>query len=292
MTIVFLQICCLLILSVKLVECCFFLSMKLVFVELPLCWFLFVKFVPCWFFSSWKLCINFFSSWNWFFSWNFQCVVFVPGTYCVLIFCETSCIWIFSYRENYTLGFIHVKLILFMELVATWFSFIESRADFWADFGKFLHWLFLLVKMILLIELVARWFFFRGALFVLIFGREIFLHVDFSLREICTLIFSLVKLILFLELVVYWFFVFGTCLCWFFFVKLVACQYFLRETYTMVFLLMRLILFIELVACWFFCSWNFFHADFSSWYLLYFLLGKVLRWFLSWLNFLCSWKLS
>ena len=137
-----------------------------------------------------------------------------------------------SLRENYTLIFLLLRLILFLEFVACWFLFME-----------------LVTCWFMFLKLIACWFF----LFIK--------HFNFSHRKTRILIFFLVKPI-FVELVVCWFLFVELTVCWFLFVKLVACWFFLRETFTLIschcemnFIhrtrCVLILLFVELVKYWF-----------------------------------------
>jgi len=164
------------------------------------------------------------------------------------------------------------------------------------------------MKLVLFVKLGACWFFLLGIYCALIFLKLV--HIDSSLREACTFIFLLVKLILFTELVV----------CWFLFVKLVACRFSLRETCTLIFSPYETD-FAQGTSCvLIFCLWNFLHIDFSHcealtliflhvklvlfmelsacWFLFIelgvssiFLFVKLVHWFLSSWNWICSWNL-
>ena len=101
------------------------------------------------------------------------------------------------------------------------------------------------------------------------------LHINFSVREFCTLIFLLVKLILFMDLVALILFVelFASWFCSWNFLQV---DLSLIETCTLVFLLVKLVLFFDIIctdflfvelsvcwilfgkfiACWFFSTWN------------------------------------
>ena len=87
------------------------------FVELVAYWFLLVKLVPYWFFSLWNSHTDFSPRKNDFVLGTCYVLIllFVCGTWCMLIFYCDTC-WFF--RENCPLICLHVKLILFMRLVA------------------------------------------------------------------------------------------------------------------------------------------------------------------------------
>ena len=243
------------------------------FVELIACRFLLVKLVAFWFSSSRKLYIVF-SSWNWFGSWNFLRFDFsFPELIASWFFFspETSYIFIFFNRETYTLIFILLQLILFMELSAYRFLVPGTHSLLFFFVKLLAYWFFLVVKLIHWFFSTWNWFYWWNLLLSNFCSWNL-LHVDFSLHETCTwFLFSW-----------NWFcswnlsrvFVHGTCCvlilvretCWkliFLFVKLV--HWFSH--------VLKQILFMELLTWWFFvswtycllffCLWNFLHIDFS-----------------------------
>ena len=122
-----------------------------------------------------------FCSWNLLLTDFFFCV---PETFCMFI----------STLLKFTLIFLLVKLILFMELAACWVLFVKL-----ITFCLFSLWSFKIDFSPLETDSVhVTWYvviLVRGTYCVPIFGLWNFLHVDFSLRETCILAYLLVKLI-------------------------------------------------------------------------------------------------
>jgi len=128
-------------------------------------------------------------------------------------------------HESCTLIFLLVKLIMFMEPVASGFLFVELVVR-WFLFGKLVVCLIFsscnlyidlfLVKLILFMELVSCWFFVHGTCCVPTF-----------VRETCTLVYLLVEVFCsWNSLSPDFFFDHGTCQSWFLLMKLVACWFF------------------------------------------------------------------
>jgi len=209
--------CCVLIFILWI--CC----VVIMLMEIVVCWILFIKRFACWFASSYidfpidfvhgicqvlllfmklttrwflfmcdfslvwlKLVHWFFSSWNWFCSWNLLRYDFFTWNllYAALFLKLVACWFFFSWklyidcypREN---DFVYVACCVL--IICSW-NFLH--VDF--SHSESFKFIFLLIKLILFIKLVAYWIFVRGTWCLLILFLWNLLHIDFSLVETCT----------------------------------------------------------------------------------------------------------